>query len=70
MTTAHISVAGQPNSGGYLTIDAEDWADVGYNSWGNTNAVCKGGMQRHRQPGVERKLKLLFWCSLAADVDV
>ena len=40
MTYEHCH-SGQPNSGGYVTLDAEGWSDVGYNSWGNTDAVCK-----------------------------
>ena len=32
---------GQPNAGGYVVIDAEGWSDVGFDSWGNTDAICK-----------------------------
>merc|ERR1711936_457204 len=32
---------GQPNSSGYVVMDADHWSDVGYDTWGNTDAVCK-----------------------------
>ena len=32
---------GQPNAGGYVVIDAEGWSDVGFDNWGNTDAICK-----------------------------
>merc|ERR1712154_329217 len=32
---------GQPNSSGYVVMDADHWSDVGYDSWGNTDAICK-----------------------------
>merc|ERR1712029_735341 len=32
---------GQPNAGGYVVIGADGWSDVGFDNWGNTNAICK-----------------------------
>ena len=26
---------------GYVVMDADDWSDVGYDTWGNTDAICK-----------------------------